>query len=145
MKVALTVFAVAHAVASPSVGEDSVRHVLGHDLGVDCGHEFKVVGSEGACEPEVGIGCMLSLVSIFIDRQPVRMRVVDIAMARMGIGSCNHVHAKVAAALHEIPKSVHIAKPLASIMERNLCGIERHASASCKERCVCVNPLEVVQ
>src|ERR1035441_7938202 len=97
------------------------------------GHEVKVVGPQSAGHPILGIGRVAALVALCIDRDPIRMCIVDVLVAGMRIGACNHVHAKLAASGNDVAEGVHVAEPSASIVERDLGRIEGD-NASCAQR-----------
>ncbi len=129
MEVLLAVLAVTHARSCPSIGEDAIHHVLRHDFLMDRGHELKVVGSQGAGEPEVRIRSVLALLAVLIDRQPVWMRVVNILMASVRVGAGNDIHAQFPAAMRYVAEGIHISQPLAAVVQGNLRGVKSDAPA----------------
>ena len=56
---------------------------------------------------------------------PVGVSLVNIVVARMGVGTRDDDHAARTAASGQIAESIHVAKPLAAIVERHLGGIVR--------------------
>ena len=145
VEILLAVLAVTHARSCPSIGEDAIHHVLRHDFLMDRGHEFKVVGSQGAGEPEVRIRRVPALLAVLIDRQPVRMRVVHILMACVRVGAGNYIHAQFPAAMGDIAEGIHISQPLAAVVQRNLGGIKGDTPAGIQNGGIGMDPLEIVQ
>ena len=145
VEVLLAVLAVTHAGSCPSIGEDAIHHVLRHDFLMDRGHEFKVVGSQRAGEPEVRIRRVLALLAVLIHREPVRMRVVNILMASVRVGAGNDIHAQFPAAMGYIAEGIHIPQPLAAVVQGNLRGVKSDATAGIQNCGVGMDPLEIVQ
>ena len=133
--------AVAHARAAPSIGENAVDLVHGHDLADHAGHELEVVGAERAGYPGGRHRPMAARLAVGFHGDPVRMCVEDILVRGVRIHARDDVHAEFAAAGHHFAKRVAVAEELAAVVQRNLSRIEGHASARAEADRVGVNPL----
>ena len=88
---------------------------------------------------------MLALLAVFIHGQPVRVCVVDVFVAGVRVGSRNHVHAQLAAAVGDVAEGIHVSQPLAAVVQRDLGGIEGYTAACVQDCGIGVDPVEVVQ
>src|ERR1035438_7011546 len=109
------------------------------------GHEVEVVRPQGAGKPIFGIGRVPALVAMFIDRDPIGMRIVDVLVTSMRIGSRNHIHAKLPASRNDVAESVHGPEPSASIVERDFSWIESDNAPRTQAGRIGMDALEVVE
>src|SRR3984957_14639855 len=112
---------------------------------MNCGHEFKVVGAEGAGLPIARIGWVAHWLAASINPDPVRMRVVHLLPASVSVSARNHVHSHGAAAGQQVAKGVAIAKPRAALLQGKLCGVERDHTAGTEAGGVGMDAAEVVE
>lgn len=106
---------VASTVLGPTIAKRAVNRVEGHDLIGHVSHEIEVKGDQGAGNPEIGVGPMPPLVSVGVDGDPIRMRVVDIAVAAVRVGARDDVHAELATSVDEVAEGVAVLQPLAAV------------------------------
>ena len=105
-------------------------HVVhGDDFFGDLRHVLKVIGPEGAGEPEFLVGGVAGFLAIGVHHDPIGVGVVDILMDGVRIGTGHDVHAEFAAAFDEIAEGILIAQPLTAIVHGDLGGIEGDATA----------------
>ena len=80
-----------------------------------------------------------------INCDPIGVSVLNIIISRMRICPGDDDHAELATAAHEFTKRVGVAKPLAAVMERDLCRIIGDATAGAKADRIGFRALEVVE
>src|SRR4051812_33875782 len=73
------------------------------------------------------------------------MRIANVLMYRVRVGSRDHIHSEIAAAFHHLTKGIPVAEPFAAIVHRNLSWIERDASSGAQASSIGVNPAEIVK
>src|SRR6266536_804911 len=144
-EVALTVLAVAAALARPTIREDAVDRVHAHDLASDLGHELEVVRTQCAGDPQLRVRPVAYGLALGVPHDPIWMRFIHIIVHRVRIGACNHGHAELPTALVQLPERVTVAEESAPIVQRNLRRIVRHAATRAQTRRVAVRLLEEVE
>ena len=85
---------------------------------------------------------MTPLFAVRIDRDPVRVGIVNVLVAGMRIRARDHVHAELLGTFQHVPEGIHVAQPLAAIVQRNLRWIKSHASARVKSHGIRMDALE---
>ena len=88
---------------------------------------------------------MALLVALFVDGDPIGVGVVDVLAGGVRIGASHHVHAQLAAAAHDVAKGVHVAQPLAAVLQRNFSGIERDAASGAQAGGIGVDSLKIIE
>src|SRR4030095_7463865 len=129
LEILLAMLAVAHAGAGPPVAENAVHVVHAHDLARHLGHELEVVRPEAARHPHFRVCPVPALPALRVDGDPVRMRVKDVLMSRMRIGTGDNIHAELATPRHQFAEAIAVAQILAAVVERNFGRIVGHTSA----------------
>ena len=110
------------AAAVPPITEDTVDAIHLHEFLGHLSHELEVHGSQGAGNPQIRIGPVAALAALFVDGDPVGVRIVDGLVRGMRISARDHVHSEFAAALHEVAKRIAIAEKLALVMQGTFVG-----------------------
>src|SRR5215475_14430812 len=124
--------AITHAGTGPAVAEDAVNVIQPHDLPRHLSHELEVVRPEATCHPHFRIGPVPALLVLRVDRDPVRMRVVDLLMSRMRVGSGDNIHTEFATSSNQFAEAIAVAQILAAVMQRNPGRIVGDATAGGK-------------
>src|ERR1700678_1441679 len=88
---------------------------------------------------------MAPLIALGIDGDPIGARVIDVLAGSVRIGAGHHVHALLAASLHDVAERVGVAQPLAAVVQRNLCGIEGDATSSAEAGRIGVDLLKIIE
>ena len=129
-EVLLTVLAVAVSGAVPTVEEEAVWAVAGHDLFVDGGHEFEVVGAVGAGDPHLGRGPVAAGLAVRVDGDPVGVGGLGVVVGGVGIGADEDGHAEVAASGDEFAEDVAVVEPGAAVVEGDGGGVVGDAASA---------------
>ena len=80
-----------------------------------------------------------------IHRNPIRVRRLHVVVGRVRIGAADDDHTQPAAAGNEFAEEVAIAKPRATVVERELGRVIRHAAARAEADRVGVSASEVIE
>ena len=144
-KIRPAMLAVTHPRAGPTIREDSIYPIERDDLLSHLGHELEVIRSQRTGDPKFRIGGVPALTSIRADRDPIRVRIVDVLMHRVRIGARHYVHAELPAAFYQVAEAIPIAQPLTAVVQRDLCRVVGHAAARAQAGRVRVNLAEIVQ
>jgi len=137
--------AIAHARPRPAIAENSVGFVQRHYLLVDLGHEFEIVGTEGASYPEFGIRPVTPRPTLGINREPIRVILIHILMRSVRVRPRDGNHAQTAASRKQITEGVGLIYPSTAIMKWNLAGIIGNAPAGAQTRCIRMHAPEIVE
>src|SRR6266516_3314075 len=129
LKILQAVFAVTHAGAVPAIDENAVHSVARHDFLLHFGHELEVVRTQAAGDPQLWRGPMTPLVTVGLNRDPIRMRVAYVIVRGVRVGARDYDHAELAAAGDKFAERIGITDPLTAMVQRNFRRIIRDATA----------------
>src|SRR5438876_10572497 len=88
---------------------------------------------------------MSAFLSLSVDCDPVRMRVINVLMNRVRIGARDYDHVHFPASCHQLPEGIGFAHPRAAPVQWDLGGIVRHASSGAETGGVGVDAAEVIE
>src|SRR5664279_2012487 len=97
---------IAYAMTCPSVRKNAIRLVFLHYLFMYPGHKFKIVWTQGTCDPEIGICPVAPFFSSFCHCDPIGVCVENILSCSMRIGAGNDRHVHFAATLNQVSKRI---------------------------------------
>ena len=109
------------------------------------GHEFEVVGAQGAGDPHLRRGPVAAGIALCVDGDPVGMRGFGVVVGGVGVGADEHGHVEFAAAGDEFAENVAVVKPLAAMVKGDVGGVVGDAASAAETDGVGASAFEVVE